>query len=158
MTFNEPVFHKAGRNARRRRRFWITGVAAALCLPIVMLASCGNDEKASPEQIYCDAAKTLRTDVQSLVDLDVIAEGTNAMKDRVSTIRTDLDKLIAAGSDLAKDDVAALQTSVDQLQTSIDALGTQGITVANASNVLSSVQALGPRISALWNTISDTCA
>ena len=143
---------------RRRRRSWTAG-AAALCLSIVVLASCGGDDtEASPEQAFCDAAATLRTDVQALVELDVIAEGTNALKDRVSTIQTDLDELIAAGSDLAKDDVAALETSVDELQTSIDALGEQGITVANASNVLGNVTDLGPRISALWETISEACA
>jgi hypothetical protein len=74
----------------------------------------------TPSPSFCDSVETLQASLQSLKDMDVIAEGTDALQVSVDQIKSDLEAVGASGADLVGDDVEMIKTSVDSLQGSID--------------------------------------
>ena len=65
-----------------------------------------------------EAGDSLQTDINALADLDLISEGIDGLQQRFSTIKADLDQLRESGSDVASDEISALETAVDDCSTS----------------------------------------
>lgn len=133
----------------------LVGALAAL-VAVVGVAGCGDDDDGGPEEAYCAAADALRADVSALTDLDVVAEGTNALEDRFDAIRSDLDDLRESGREVAADEIDALDAAVDDLQSAIDALGGE-LSVDNASVVLDAIGDVGPAAQAVYSRLSEAC-
>ena len=135
-------------------------VTRTLLLLIVGLAvaACGDDsgDDVSSEEAFCQSGEQLETDVASLLDMDVVAEGTDAVEDAYSTIRDDADALVAAGQDIAADDVNAVEQAVDQLGSAVDDLSGE-LTTENASAVATAVSDLGTAAQGLQTTLTETC-
>ena len=74
----------------------------------------------SPVLSFCDTVQTLQASLQSLKNMDVVAEGTDALQASVDQIKSDLEGVGASGKDLVSADVETIKTSVDALQASID--------------------------------------
>ena len=74
----------------------------ALVLVLVLaVAACGDDSSGSgdsgptSEEAFCQAGDQLGTDVAGLTDIDLIAEGTDAVDAAFTSIRADTDALVA---------------------------------------------------------------
>jgi len=68
----------------------------------------------------CDAREALRTSITDLASVDVVKNGTSAIKDQLTTIQQNLKAVrSSAGSDV-QPQVDAFQTSLDSLQSAVD--------------------------------------
>ena len=68
-------------NDRRKRRL----VAAIPVIGLLSLAACGDDDESSQDR-YCEAGEQLRTDMAALLDVDIIATGTDGLQAAVSDV------------------------------------------------------------------------
>ena len=136
-------------------------VSRTLVLLIVGLAvaACGDDsgDDVSSEEAFCQSGEQLESDVASLTDMDVVAEGTDAVSDAYSTIRDDTDALVAAGQDFAADDINAVEQAVDELGSAVDDLSGD-LTADNASAVATAVSDIGTAAEGLQTTLTETCS
>ena len=124
------------------------------------IAACGDDSSSSddttPEEAFCSAGDQFETDVAALGDVDVVADGTDAVQSAFDTIRDDTDALVAAGQDVAADDINAVEASVDQLGAALSDLSGE-LTSENASEVVDAITNIGTAADSLQTTLTDTC-
>lgn len=136
------------------RRIWL----ALVMVGAVGLAACGDDESSadttSAQEQYCEAVSSLQSDVTSLRDVDVLAEGTDAFESALQTIRDDLSALRDSADDAAADDVDALSEAVDELASSLADLG-DDLNVENAGTVATAVGNVVSSAQAVFGTLSD---
>jgi len=142
------------RRVHRVRR--VVGVVALAVASLGFAAGCGSDSESS-EDAFCEAADSLRANVEGIGEIDVVAGGTDAISDVFSAIESDLQQLKDSGSDVAADEISALESSVDELDSAIGALGDDisvdaGLAVGNAA---SSVAAAAGD---LLDRLSTTCS
>ena len=143
---------------RRSRAIRGGALVAGAALSLAALAGCGSDDdSASPEEAFCAAGDSLRTDLGELASLDIIAGGTDALNESVDAIEADLDALKESGSDLASDEIDALESSFDQLNTAVDALG-ESISIDNASAIVESIAEVATAASAAYEVFSEACS
>jgi hypothetical protein len=139
-------------------------VTRALALVVIGLAvaACGDDSSdggdsaPTSEEAFCESGEQLETDVAALTDIDVVAEGTDAVEDAFSAIRADTDALVASGQDFAADDINALEQAVDELGSALDDLSGE-LTAANSADVLTAVSDIGTAATSLQTTLTETC-
>ncbi len=139
-------------NPSQSTRSAIGHAAAAALLAIVVLPGCGDDESAQDR--YCDAGESLRASIDSLANLDLVAEGTDGLDSAVGQVRDDLGELRDVASDAAADEVGALQQAVDDLEEAISTLGGE-ITSENVSAVDTAVRSVGSEAEAVYATLAD---
>ena len=128
-------------------------LAVATCLGVLALGACGSDEESTQDQ-YCQAGDDLKSSLASLVDLDLIASGTDGLNDAIEQVSDDADALRDSAGDATADDVAALETSVDALQESISTLGGE-LSSANLTAVREAIGEVSAAAQAVISTLSD---
>jgi hypothetical protein len=136
------------RPARRR----LLGATVGLTL---LLAACGDDEE-SPEDAFCDAADTLEQNVTALGEMDVAAEGTDALGDALAQIESDVAALLDAGSEVAEAELAALDDALNTLEASVEEVSDS----AGADEVTALVSGVGTALAAADAVIvklDETC-
>jgi hypothetical protein len=110
----------------------------------------------SSEEAFCAAGDSLRSNVGDLANLDIIAGGTDALNETVDAIEADLVVLQESGSDVASDEIAALQSSFEELDSTVDAM-VDGISVENATGIVAAVTNVGSTAAAVYEVLSTTC-
>jgi len=145
-------------HSSRGHRQWArpTYMAAAILLSVGILASCGSDDSSDPEAAFCDAADQLRSDIDGLADIDIIADGTSAVEAQFSAISNDVDELRSSASDVAADELDTLDTAVDQLGTALDALG-DDVSVAGAADAVAAAVEVDSAARAVIDQLSTAC-
>jgi hypothetical protein len=69
---------------------WKTAVMAATATLLAFAAACGDDDdEATPTPSVCDQKEALEASVQELTDLNILASGTDGLKEAVGR-RVDL--------------------------------------------------------------------
>jgi outer membrane murein-binding lipoprotein Lpp len=131
-------------------------VLAAAALTMGLVAGCGDDEETSSEEAFCAAGDSLESNVDGLGDIDIVAGGTNALDAQFDAIKSDLEDLRSSGSDVAADEIAALDAAVDQLEADLDALG-DDVTAEGASAVGDSVNSVVAAARTVRDTLETTC-
>lgn len=116
-------------------------------------AGCGDDDKSSQET-YCEAGESLESSVAALVNLDLIAEGTDGLNAALDSVEGDLEELRDAASDAAADEVDALRGSVEELESSISTLGGE-ITLENVSALGTAVENVATSAQGVYTTLTD---
>jgi predicted TIM-barrel enzyme len=86
----------------------------------------GPVASASPQ--LCQARDNLQKSVTDLASVDVVRNGTSAIKDQLATIRTYLGAVRSEAGNDVQQQADAFQTSLDSLQTALDASGTEQVT------------------------------
>jgi ABC-type glycerol-3-phosphate transport system substrate-binding protein len=92
-----------------------TSPSAAMSVPPTM-----SSEMVSPSPAFCDTVAALQTSLDSLKNIDVVKQGTDALQASLTDVKTNLQAVGASAQDLLGPDAQAIQASVDALQTSID--------------------------------------
>lgn len=137
-----------------------------LAVPIALLAACGSDSESSSttttptttaEQAYCADVDQLQSDVTSLSDMDIVADGTDAVTAKIDELRADVATLKTSAGEVASAEVDALETSLDDLQTSLDSVSGD-LTLQNAAGVMSSAGQAITAGTALISTLEATCS
>jgi len=138
-------------------------VTSALVLVVLalLLAACGDDSSSSDdttsEEAFCASGEQFESDVAALTDMDIVADGTDAVSSAFDTIRDDTDALVATGQDVASDDINSIEAAVDQLGAALDDLSGD-LTAANASEVLDAVTNISTAAQSLQTTLTETCS
>lgn len=129
-------------------------LVAAAGLAMAVVAGCGDDDKKSAQEKYCEAGESLEASVTALVGLDLVAEGTDGLESAIADVEDDVNELRDSATDAAEDDVDALEQSVDDLDSALSDLGDE-ITSENATAAGTAVQAVGAAAQGVYATLSD---
>ncbi|HKY17190.1 MAG TPA: hypothetical protein VJM33_19845 [Microthrixaceae bacterium] len=132
------------------------------CLVVgVLVAGCGDDDDSSSattaaptteaEGDVCADRDALQSSVEELRDVDLTAEGTNGVEAAVGAVKEDLDALGTSVSDELEPEVEAVRTAVDELETAVDDLDSDG----GVSNALAAVAAVARSASTLVGSLGD---
>jgi len=137
-------------SAPRRGAALFSGVV----LSFAALTGCGNDDNGvSAEEAFCEAGDSLRAELASLTSLDLLTGGTSALNERVDAIEADLKVLQESGSEVASEEIDALQVSFDQLNAAVDALG-ENLSLSSASAIVEAIIDVG----AAFEVFTTTCS
>jgi len=137
------------------------GVIAAL--PAVLLMGCSKSDSASTttttsaDQAYCDDVATLKTDLDSLASLDVISQGTDALKQQVTKVEDSLTALKSSAKGSAATQIDEFDSSLTDLKSSIDKLGSGDLTLANAGEALTAVSTTVTSGQAVYTQLNTAC-
>ena len=116
------------------RTYRLISIPLIACL-VLGAAACGGDDDngQSAEERFCEAGDELQSQVSGLADMDVVAEGTDALESRFDEIGITIDELRDAGADIAEDELSALESAFDELEEAFDAISGGNITAEAAS-------------------------
>ncbi|MFT6290227.1 MAG: hypothetical protein ACJAR2_000814 [Ilumatobacter sp.] len=143
------------KNVRYRRA---AGVVVLASLSLGFTSGCGSDQAAgSSEDVFCAAGDSLRTNIETIGDIDLIDGGTDAISERFSAIESDLQQLQDSGSDLATNEISALDSAIDDLGSALEALG-RDISVTNARQIATSVADVVSTAGDVLERLSTTCS
>ncbi len=129
----------------------------------LLASACSSDSATpatttlTPQQVLCADVATLKTDIASTASIDVISQGTDALKASLATIQADFDTLKTSASEVAKPEVDAFDTALKDLKSSIDNLGSGSLTLASAKDVVTAVVATASAGTALVTNIQSAC-
>jgi hypothetical protein len=136
-----------------RRVHGIRRLTIVACLGVLALGACGSDEESAQDR-YCQAGDDLRSSLASLVDIDLIASGTDGLNEAIEEVGDDVDAVRDNASDAAADDVAALEAAVDALEESISTLG-GNLSTDNLTAVRNAIGEVSSSAQAVISTLSD---
>lgn len=121
----------------------------------IAMVGCGSDEdEASAQEQYCEAGSALRSSIEALTSVNLIADGTSGLQDALDAVRDDLGDLADAADSAVESEVDTLRDSVSALQTSVGDLSGD-ISAENASALGTAVQSVGSSAQAVFATLSD---
>jgi hypothetical protein len=92
-------------------------------------AATGSSVAPANEELCADR-EALRTSVDALRDIDLVAEGTDGVKTAVTAVKDDLEALRASAGDELRPQVDAVQGDLDDLEAAIEDLGSGGAAAA----------------------------
>jgi len=92
-----------------------------------------------------------------LASLDLVTDGTSALNERVDAIEADLKVLQESGSEVARDEIDALEVSFDELDSAVDALG-ENLSLSNAGAIVEAITEVGSAASAAFEVFTTTCS
>jgi hypothetical protein len=137
-------------------------LAAALA-GLIALSACGDDDddqaasSTTNEEALCDAVDTAEDDIRALGDIDVLAEGTDAVEASLTTIREDLAELKELAPDTAPDESEAFDSALSSLDDAISALGDESLTAASAQDVVAAGTSTVEAGQAYLGALDDAC-
>lgn len=117
------------------------GLAALLALSLLAAAGCGGDDKPS----YCSDRTNLENAVKDLPSA-AKSGGTSGLQTQLNTIETDANDLISAAKDDFPSETSTLKSTIDQMKTSVEGLGSNPTAsqlaplVLNATAVVNAVK------------------
>ncbi len=130
----------------------LLGVALGLT---ICLAACGDDDT-SPEDAFCDAADSLEANISALGDIDVAAEGTNAVDDAFAEIESDVTELRDTGADVAEAELSALEDALSSLESTTEQIS-DSPSPDQIVEVVSDVNDTLTAAAAVVTTLQETC-
>lgn len=84
---------------------------------------CSNDDDGpTAEEQFCAAGATLRTDVESLADIDVLSSGLTGVTEKADLIRADVTALKESGLEIASDEINELESALVDFEASLSVL------------------------------------
>jgi hypothetical protein len=115
---------------------------------LLALSACGDDDDGdqpanstseatttSTGEALCAAIDDVEQDIGALGDIDVLAEGTDAVEARLTTIREDLAEIRDLAPDIAPEEAEAFDSALASLGDAITALGDGSLTAESAQDV-----------------------
>jgi hypothetical protein len=121
-----------GEHGRSR---WVLAPVALAALALAG-AGCGDDEPA-----YCSELDDLEQAVQNLGDVDIVAGGTNAVRDALTEVESSARSTVDAARSDFPDETSAVRESVSSLEASARQLGASP-TAEQAGRVAADVRAV----------------
>lgn len=134
------------------------GAFTGVVVCVSLLVACGDDDDdVSTEQAFCTAGDDLRAGVEGLVDLDLVAEGTNGLEERLIAINDDLDAMKEAAAEVAAEEIETLEAAVHELDSALEAIGNE-ISIDNAGSAINAVAAVGTAAQDVYTTLDAACS
>ena len=104
----------------------------------------------------CQARDQLKTSVASLTNPSLLQQGTVVIKAAVDQVQTDLNAVVAAGTQDYQPQVTALQSALQQLQSATGNLGNGNVS-QNLQAVGTAIAATGTAAADLFGQLQATC-
>jgi hypothetical protein len=120
-------------------------------LAAAALTGCGGEEEPSAQEAYCEAASSLGSSIDSLTDLDLVAEGTDGLEADLAAVREDLAALRSSAGEAARSEVDALGEAVQALEDAVADVGGEP-----SSEGLASVSDAVADVAASARAVQDT--
>jgi hypothetical protein len=105
---------------------WKRGTAIVAAALLLGAAGCGDDDD-DDTAARCDARDQLSSSVQDLEDVDVVDDGTDALRTAFDAVVDDVGQLADAVGDDLQDDVDAVEGEIDDIRTTIGSIGDQSV-------------------------------
>jgi hypothetical protein len=118
---------------------------------LLAISACGDDDDGeqaanstttaeatttSTSDALCAARDDAEQDIRALGDIDVLAEGTDAVEASLTTIRDDLAEIRELAPDTAPDEAEAFDNALASLDDAITALGDEPLTAESAQDIV----------------------
>jgi hypothetical protein len=131
---------------------WIASTSALLALGApLFLVACGDDDAD-----VCAAGDDVRESVQTILDMNVIEEGTNALEEAFDEFQADVEALGDEAAEEFDDEIAAVRTAADSVSSAITE--TEGDPLPDRADVIGeAVTALGDATTALLSAVDTVC-
>jgi hypothetical protein len=134
----------------------------AVLLPLLACGDDDDDQTASSTttssgDALCAAVGDLEDDIGALGDLDVVADGTDAVKASLSAIRADLAEIRDQAPDTAPDEADALDSALTSLDDAVEAVGDGTLTAESARDVIAAVASTVTTGQAYLGALDDAC-
>jgi hypothetical protein len=130
------------------------GALVVVALPVVG-GACGDDDGDESARA-CDARTDLSSSIEALGEVDVAADGTDAIRSAFDDVVASVDELAEATGDRLEDEVDAVRSEVDDVQAAVGAIGEQSA-AASAELLGAEVGELTEAATALVDEASSTC-
>lgn len=118
----------------------------------LVLGGCGSDD---PD--YCELRDEAATEIQAVRDTDVVAEGTNALTERVQTALTTLGDLSDQAKEDFPDETAALQRAATAVRGSLAQLEQPGSRARALAVLPGQLQTLADEGQRLRAAVDERC-
>jgi len=110
------------------------GAAVAAALVLLVAVGCGDDDDDS--SAVCEDRDQLSASVQALGDVDVTADGVDALRTAVDDVVDDVDQLAEDAGDELSDEIDAVRDAISDVGTVLGTIGDQSV-----AGVIESLQA-----------------
>jgi hypothetical protein len=145
---------------RRTWAAWIGAVAVAGTVTGCSSSSTPTDAAASSavssDRAVCQTADELRSSLAAVKDVDVVAQGTDGLKQAFAAVRSDLQQLRQDSAGQFSEQIDAVQADADAVQAAVDAAQSDP-SAQTLGTVASSVGALVTGGTALVDAVGSTC-
>jgi hypothetical protein len=145
----------------------LAGVLAIL----LALSACGDDDgdqaasstttaesaTTSPDDALCRTIDEVEQNIRALGDIDVLAEGTDAVEARLTSIREDLTEIKELAPDTAPDEAEAFDNALASLDDAIAAVGDGSLTAQSMQDVVAAGASTVEAGQAYLGTLDDAC-
>jgi hypothetical protein len=146
-------------------------LAAALAT-LLALSACGDDDDGdqaanstttaeatttSTSDALCAAIDDAEQDIRALGDIDVLAQGTDAVEASLTTIRDDLAEIRELAPDTAPDEAEAFDNALASLDDAITALGDEPLTAESAQDLVAAGTSTIEAGQAYLSALDDAC-
>jgi hypothetical protein len=144
-------------------------LAGALAI-VLALSACGDDDDqaanstttaepttTSNGDALCAAIDDAEQDIRALGDIDVLAEGTDAVEASLTTIREDLAEIKELAPDTAPEEAEAFDSAMASLDDAITALGDGSLTAESAQDVVTAGASTIEAGQAYLGALDDAC-
>jgi hypothetical protein len=145
----------------------LAGVLAIL----LALSACGDDDgdqaasstttaesaTTSPDDALCRTIDEVEQDIRALGDIDVLAEGTDAVEARLTSIREDLTEIKELAPDTAPDEAEAFDNALASLDDAIAAVGDGSLTAQSMQDVVAAGASTVEAGQAYLGSLDDAC-
>ncbi len=140
-------------------------LAGALAI-LLALSACGDDDDGdqaanstttSTGEALCAAIDDAEQDIGALADVDVLAEGTDAIEASLTTIREDLAEIRELAPDSAPEEAEAFDSALASLGDAITAIREGPITAESAQDVVAAGAAALEAGQAYFGALDDAC-
>lgn len=138
----------------RSRWAVVRGAIVLAVLPLVA-GACGDDDDDESARA-CDARTDLSSSVEALGEVEVAADGTDALRRAFDDVVAAVDELADATGDRLEDEIDAVRAEVDDVRTAVGGIGDQSA-AASVELVGAEVGELTESASALVDEASSTC-
>jgi hypothetical protein len=111
----------------------------------------------STRDALCAAVDDAEQDIGALADIDVFAEGTDAVAARLTTIREDLAEIKELAPDTAPEESEAFDDALAALEDAVTALGDGSLTAESAQDVVAAGASTIEAGQAYLGALDDAC-
>jgi hypothetical protein len=147
-------------------------VLAGALATLLALSACGDDDDGdqaanstttaeatttSAGDELCAAIDDAEQDIAALADIDVLAEGTDAVEARLTTIREDLAEIKELAPDTAPEEAEAFDSALASLDDAITAVGDGSLTAESAQDVVTAGASTIEAGQAYLGALDDAC-
>ena len=138
-------------------RTWHTSALLTAALVIGAGACSDDDDEAEEGTSLCDARDDLQASVDAAADVDVVADGTDALRTALSEVRTSFDAVVEAAGDEHGPEIDAVRSAVDDLDSAVEAAGDEPAADTGAA-LSAAATAVGSAMTALSDSLDPDCS